>query len=170
MKKKIAFLLAMMMMLALAGCGAKVNDHVVDYKIDLPDGFEETDMEGANACWWNPEDGSNVNLVIVDKAAAADAAFKAVTADILRETVESSLKEVYTATPTITDRFFTKDNVCGLSAYQYSYDLEIDGETATQIIVCVNADKTHTFTYTTSDGATLKAFEESAKNIQLTIE
>ena len=127
MKKKIAFLLAMMMLLALAGCGSKINDHVVDYKIDLPDGFVETELVGADACWYNAADLSNVNLLIADKAATANAAFKAVTADILREAVESSLKEVYPTTPTITDRFFTKDDVCGLPAYQYGYSANVSG-------------------------------------------
>ena len=168
MKKKIAFLFAALM-LVLAGCGSKVNDHVVDYKIDLPDGFVETELVGADACWYNAADLSNVNLLIADKAVGADAAFKIVTADIMRETVAETLKGEYGET-TITDRFFTKDDVCGLSAYQYSYDLEISGETATQIIVCINADKTYTFTYTTSDDSTFAAFEESAKNIQLTVE
>ena len=33
--------------------------------------------------------------------------------------------------PTITDRFFSKDDVCGLPAYQYCYDVELDGDSTT---------------------------------------
>lgn len=166
--KKIVFLFAMMM-LVLSGCGPKLNDHVVDYQVDLPDSFEETELEGADACWVNPENNANVNLLVVDKASTADVAFKAVTADILRETVEDTLKESY-GTVTVTDRFFTKDDVCGLPAYQYCYDVAVGGQSMTQLIVSINADKTYTFTYTTDDEDTLAVFEESAKNIQLTIE
>lgn len=168
MKKKIAFLFAALM-LVLAGCGAKVNDHVVDYHIDLPDGFEETELEGADACWFNAADLSNVNLLISDKAAGADAAFKLASADILRETVKETLAAQYGDTE-ITDRFFTKNDVCGLAAYQYGYSATVSGMNVYQIIVCINADKTYTFTYTTSDDSTFAAFQESARNIQLTIE
>ena len=166
--KKTALLFAMLM-LVLTGCGPKLNDHVVDYQIDLPDSFVETELEGADAAWYDPADNSNVNLLIVKKASTADVAFKAITADILRETVEDTLKESY-GELTVTDRFFSKDDVCGLPAYQYCYDVTLGGQTMTQIIVSINADKTYTFTYTTTDESVLAVFEESAKNIQLTIE
>ena len=168
MKKKIAFLFAVLM-LALAGCGSKVNDHVVDYKVDMPEGFAATEQEGVDACWMAP-DQSNINLLIVDKDATTNAGFKAITADILRDTVKSSMKEAYGQEPTVTDRYFTKDDVCGLPAYQYSYDIELDGQAMTQIIVCVNADKTYTFTYTTTGEEWLEAFEASAAAIELTVE
>ena len=58
----------------------------------------------------------------------------------------------------------------GLPAYQYSYVLEWEGQTVTQILVSVNADKTYAFAYTTNDEALLKEFDASARNIQLTIE
>ena len=168
MKKKIAFLFAVLM-LALAGCGSKVNDHVVDYKVDMPEGFAATEQEGVDACWMAP-DQSNINLLIVDKDATTNAGFKAITADILRDTVKSSMKEAYGQEPTVTDRYFTKDDVCGLPAYQYSYDMNLAGIEMTQIIVCINADKTYTFTYTTDNAEYLDAFDASAKNIQLTLE
>lgn len=85
MKKKIALLLAAVMMLALAACGGKgstnktndgpkndvpaapteeapTSNHVKDYKIDVPDGFEETEMAGVDACWVNAADNSNINV------------------------------------------------------------------------------------------------------------
>lgn len=169
MKKKAAFLFAALV-LVLSGCGPKVNDHVVDYELDIPDGFVETELAGADACWYRPSDNSNINLLIVKKAAAADVAYKAVTADILRETVAESLKEAYGAEPAITDRSFSKDSVCGLDAYQYCYDVAINGQSTTQLVVSINADRTYTFTYTTSDEETLALFQESARNIQLVIE
>ncbi len=45
MKKCLVFLFALVMLLP-AGCGKKVNDHVTGYNVDLPEGFEETEMEG----------------------------------------------------------------------------------------------------------------------------
>ena len=111
-----------------------------------------------------------MNLTITAKSGTVNAAFKAVTADIARETISSAWKEQYGSAPTITDRYFTKDDVCGLPAYQYSYDMNLAGIEMTQIIVCINADKTYAFAYTTNDEAVLKEFEDSAKNIQLTIE
>ena len=169
-KKSVSLFAVLMLMLVLTACGPRLNDHVTDYHIDLPDGFVETELEGANAAWYNPADNSNINLLITTKAATADVAFKAVTADALRETVEETLKNSYGTDVTITERFFTKENVCGLPAYQYSYVVAFGGQSATQVIVSINADKTYTFTYTTSDSAILKEFEQSARNIQLTIE
>ena len=169
MKKNILPLLALAM-LFLVGCGPRVNDHVTDYHIDLPAGFEEIEMEGVDACWANAGLTGNVNLTITAKSGTVNAAFKAITADIARETISSAWKEQYGSAPTITDRYFTKDPVCGLPAYQYSYVLEYEGQQVTQILVSINADKTYAFAYTTNDEAVLKEFEDSAKNIQLTIE
>lgn len=193
MKKYLAFLFAILM-LALAGCGneadkpaagpgsapgsaapeatepPKASDHVVDYKVDIPEGFEETELEGVDACWLNPVDNSNVNLLITDKDATTDLGFKAITADMLRATVVSQMKATYDVEPDVTDRYFTKDTVCGLPAYQYSYELNLDGLVMTQIIVCINADKTYTFSYTTSDADTVTLFDASARNIQLILE
>lgn len=156
--------------MVLAGCGPKLNDHVTDYHIDLPAGFEEIEMEGVDKCWSNAAQTGNVNLKITAKAGSANAAFKAITADIARETIASAWKESYGSDPVITDRYFSKDPVGGLPAYQYSYVLEWEGQTVTQILVSVNADKTYAFAYTTNDEALLKEFDASARNIQLTIE
>jgi len=169
MKKKILPLLALALVV-LAGCGPKLNDHVTDYHIDLPGGFEEIEMEGVDKCWANADQTANVNLKVTAKAGTANAAFKAITADIARETIAAAWKEQYGSEPAITDRYFTKDEICGLPAYQYSYVLEWEGQTVSQILVSVNADKTYAFAYTTNDEAILKEFDASAKNIQLTIE
>lgn len=168
MKKKILPLLALVLAL-LAGCGPKLNDHVTDYHVDLPAGFEEIEMEGVDKCWANAGLTGNVNLKITAKAGTTDAAFKAITADIARDTISSAWKEQYGSKPTITDRYFTKDEVSGLPAYQYSYVLEYEGQQVTQILVSVNADKTYAFAYTTSDEGILREFDASAKNIQFTI-
>lgn len=190
MKRNLALLFAVLM-LAMAGCGGSKdpsgtagsnngatdaptdepteepkNDHVVDYKLDLPEGFEPVEMEGLDACWFRA-DGSSVNLGIAPKDGTTDLGFQSITADILRVTLESEMKSAYGLETGITDRYFTKDEVCGLPAYQYSYEMDLEGETMTQIIVCINADEVYTFTFTAIDGETLAAFEESAKNIQL---
>lgn len=169
MKKKILPLLALMLVF-LAGCGPKLNDHVTDYHIDLPAGFEEIEMEGVDKCWANAGLTGNVNLKTTAKAGTTNAAFKAITADIARDTISSAWKEQYGSEPTITDRYFTKDEVSGLPAYQYSYVLEYGGQQVTQILVSINADKTYAFAYTTNDEGILKEFDASAKNIQLIIE
>ena len=92
MKKKILPLLALMLVF-LASCGPKLNDHVTDYHIDLPAGFEETEMEGVDVCWANTGLTGNVNLKISTKASTANAAFKAITADIARDTISSAWEE-----------------------------------------------------------------------------
>lgn len=170
MKKKLAPLFAAMLVLAaLAGCGSRVNDHVVDYELDIPDGFVETELEGADACWASPDGASSINLRITAKETGT-VTFKAATADMLREAVVDSMKQAYGEEPAITDRYFTKNDVNGLTAYQYSYDMTLLGQDVSQIIVSINADKTYTFTYTTSDAGMLAVFDESARNIQLVIE
>lgn len=193
MKKNLAVLFAVLM-LALAGCsgggekdpsGQNVptneptatvepteepkNDHVVDYKLNIPDGFEPTEQDGLDACWFRA-DGSNVNLVTAEKDATTNAGFQAINADILRVTLVDQMKSMYDLDAVITDRYFTRNDVCGMPAYQYCYDMDLAGQVMTQIIVSVNADKVYTFTYTANDEDILGAFEESAKSIQLIFE
>lgn len=200
MKKNLAFLFAMLM-LVLAGCGGDdagtpasstpegtdsvsttepttepteepaAGGHVVDYKFDVPEGFEETDPSeiGVTACWYRA-DGSNINLNVTDKDATTDLGFKAITGDMLRTTLADQLKQAYGMEPTIEDRYFTKDDVCGLTAYQYCYDLTVDGTSMSQIIICINADQIYTFTFTASDEETLTLFEDTVKTIDLTLE
>lgn len=146
------------------------GDHVVDYKLDVPEGFEEADPSelDVTACWYRA-DGSNINLNVTDKDSTTDLGFKAITADLLRTTLDSQLKQVYSEV-SITDRYFTKDDVCGLAAYQYCYDLTVDGDSMSQIIICINADKTYTFTFTAGDDETLTLLEGAVKTIDLTLE
>ena len=169
MKKWLVFLFALVLLLP-AGCAKKINDHVVDYKVDVPEGFEEMEMEGVKDCWVNAEDGSNINTTVTVKESGVNAAFKLINADLARETLKEMFKTTYDVEPDVTDRFFTRDAVCGLPAYQYCYDVELDGETMTQLIVTVNADKLYAFTYTAMTGDWIDTFQESAKNIELTIE
>lgn len=169
MKRRTLPLLALLLAL-LAGCGAGVSNRVTDYKVDLPAGFQEIEMEGVDVCWANAGQTSNVNLKITAKSGSTDAAFKSITAETARDTLLSAWEESYGVRPTITDRYFSKDPVCGLPAYRYSYTMELDGKAVTQILVSINADKTYAFAYTTGDEAILKEFDASAKNIQLTIE
>lgn len=189
----------LMLLLALAGCGKESGtndgpnsapsapsnetsqptaeptekpdggDHVVDYKLDIPEDFAEVELEGVTKCWFRASDNSNINMLVSDKVTGTDVSFQLISADLLRETVVEQMKQSYGAEPTITERYFTKEKVSGLDAYQYSYDMDLDGTQMSQIIVCINADQTYTFTYTTSDADTLAVFDASAKNIQLTL-
>ena len=121
-------------------------------------------------CGVYTEDGSNINTTVTEKESGADAAFKIITADLTRETLAEMFESTFGVEPTITDRFFSKDDVCGLPAYQYCYDVELDGVTMTQLLVTVNADKLYAFTYTDMTGDWIDEFQESAKNIELIIE
>ncbi len=162
-KRSLAALFAVVLVLA-AGCGKKVNDHVVDYKVDLPNGFQETETEGVTKSW-NNADGSNVNVNITEKTSD----FKKINAQVLKDAL-MELFGAMGAEPTITDKYFTNDPVCGLPAYQYCYDIVLEGVSMTQLVVCVDADKTYTITYTDVTGDWMKDFENSAKNIQLITE
>ena len=191
MKKTIVFLLAMLM-LTLTACGDKGSavqspdnggsspapasepakepakgNHVTDYKVDVPEGFTSIEQEGVLECW-AVADGSNINVNTTDGTDSET--FSAINADLMRLALVSAFKDSGSGEPTITDRYFTRNDVCGLPAYQYSYDIELDGQAMTQIIVCVNADKTYTFTYTTTGEEWLEAFEASAAAIELTVE
>lgn len=164
-KRSLAALFAVMLVLA-AGCGKKASNKVVDYKVDVPDSFEEWEMEGVTECWANAADGSNINLNITDKTSD----FKKIDADMLRAALVEVFQATYGAEPKITDKYFTSDEVCGMPAYQYCYVIDLEGMEMTQLVVCVDADKTYTVTYTDTVGDWLTEFETSAKNIQLITE
>lgn len=196
MKKNIALILAaMMMMLALTACGGKggsgdknpsddkptatepaepvkteapapAGNHIVDYKVDIPEGFEETQMAGLDANWQNA-DNSSINLTITDATSESD--FESIDAEMLKLAMELQYQAAGFEAE-FTDRYFTRDKVCGLPAYQYCFDITLNGVNMTQIMVCVNADKTYSFSYTDASGNWLDQFEASAKNIQLTVE
>lgn len=163
-KRSAAALFALVLVLT-AGCGKKTSNKVVDYTVDVPAGFEETDAEGL-AKAWIAADNSNINVNITEK----DKAFKAITADALRDAMIQVYDEGYGVTPTITDKYFTSNEVCGMPAYQYCFEIELMGVEMTQLIVCIDADQTYTITYTDVTGDWLSQFETSAKNIKLVFE
>ena len=163
-KRSFAALFALVLILA-TGCGKKTSNKVVDYTVDVPAGFEETEMPGVTDCWYCA-DGSNINVNITEK----DAGFKKVTADALRDAMVQLFEATYGDAPTITDKYFTNNEVCGMPAYQYSYTIELLGMELNQLIVCIDADQTYTVTYTDTTGDWMNEFEASAKNIELVFE
>ena len=156
-------LAAMMMMLALTACGGKggsgdktpasdspvatpeatepaatpeatepaapSSNHVVDYKVDIPEGFEETQMAGLDANWQNA-DNSSINLTITDATSESD--FESIDAEMLKQAMDLQYKAAGFEAE-FTDRYFTKDKVCGLPAYQYCFDITLNGVAMTQI-------------------------------------
>ena len=164
-KRSAAALFALVLILT-AGCGKKSGSNkVVDYTVDVPAGFEEMEMEGVTKAWATV-DGSNVNVNITEK----DSAFKKINADALRDALLQVFEATYGAAPTITDKYFTNDEVCGMPAYQYCYVIELMGVEMTQLVVCIDADQTYTVTYTDVTGDWIGDFESSAKNIELVFE
>lgn len=163
-KRSFAALFAVVLVLT-AGCGKKASNKVVDYKVDVPDGFEEMELEGVTKCWATV-DGSNINVNITEK----DSGFKKITADALRDAMIEVFEATYGAAPTITDKYFTSDKVCDMPAYQYCYVIELMGVEMTQLVVCIDADQTYTVTYTDTTGDWIEDFQSSAKNIELVFE
>lgn len=164
-KRSAAALFALVLILT-AGCGKKTSNKVTDYKVDVPEGFEEMELEGVTKAWYNAADNSNVNVNITEK----DKAFKKITADALKDAMVEVFEATYGAAPTITDKYFTNDEVCGMPAYQYCYEIELMGMEMTQLIVCIDADQTYTITYTDTTGDWMEDFENSAENIELVFE
>lgn len=161
-RKIVAALFAVVLVLT-AGCGKKSGGKVVDYDVPMPMGFEETEQENVDKMW-KDADGSSINVKITEKISD----FETLTADALREAMIESFDSAYGVKPTITDKYFTRTEVCGLPAIQYCFTIELAGVEMTQLMVSVNADKNYAFTYTeTAGGDWMNDFEDSAKKIQL---
>ena len=174
MKKALALLLALMVA-GLAACGSPAAEEtedtrvVVDYDIDIPEGFEEQAVDGMELYCVNA-DGSNINMTVMEKTAADDASFSEITAQMLRETIQQGFQKAYELEVTIEEDALTQEPVCDFPAYQYLCSYEMSGVPLEQLIVCINADKIYTITYTDISGEWMEAFQSSAQNIQLTTE
>ena len=142
---------------------------VVDYEIDIPEGFEELEADGFDLYCVNA-DGSNINMTILDKTAADDASFDEITAQRLRESIQEGFQAAYDLEVSIEEDSLTQEPVCDFPAYQYSCTYELAGVPMEQLIVCINADQVYTITYTDISGEWMEAFQSSAQNIQLTTE
>ncbi len=175
MKKTLAILLALMMTVGLAACGAPAaeetedNRVVVDYEIDIPEGFEEQEIEGLELYCMNA-DGSNINMTVLDKTAADDASFEGITVEMLRETLQDGFLQTYEVEVNIEEDSLTQEPVCDFPAYQYTCSYELAGVPLEQLVVCINADKIYTITYTDATGEWMETFQNSAQNIQLVTE
>lgn len=169
MKKIVALLLALGMTFVLSACGGAPQDNrvVTGYDIDVPEGFEETEMEGIER-YYIHEDGSNINMTVVEKTGMDDASFDEITVEMLRETLEEGFLSAYDLEVTIAEDSLTRDPVSDFPAYQYTCSYELGGVTLEQLIVCINADQVYTITYTDASGSWMETFRTSAQNIQLT--
>lgn len=173
MKKLLALLLAAMAV-GLTACGPAASQAtptpvVTGYEVDLPDGFEALEMEGVDRYYMNA-DGSNLNVLVSEKTESDDKAFGSVTADALREALEEGFLDSLEAEVDITDVSFTQNPVDGFEAYQYTCTYALWGVEMEQFIVCVNADKLYTFTYTDTTGAWMEEFQRSGENIRFETE
>lgn len=153
----------------------ETGNHVADSTLDIPEGFEQRERDGVAASWYRESDGSSINLVITEINSAIETTYRFATASMLRVIAIDYLERIYGVEPaTVTDRYFTKNQMCGLPAVQYSYNVEYDaGQGVTsfsQVTVSIMADQLYTFIYTTADADTLALFDASARNIQLVLE
>ncbi len=163
MKKN--FIPALLIVFCFTGCG-KREPAVIDYQFDVPDGFEETQLEGLTLCYANMSDGSNINMNTQDK----DPGFKNITAQLLHDSLTETFSSAYGVEVEITDNYFTTDKLDGYPSYQYSISYEIQGVPIQQLIVGIDADKTYTFTYTDMSGNWMDFYEDSAQSIDLITE
>ena len=138
-------------------------------KFDIPEGFEEQAVDGLDLYYVNA-DGSNLNVLVSEKKESDDKAFGSVTADALREALEEGFLDSLEAEVDITNVSFTQNPVDGFEAYQYTCAYALWGVEMEQFIVCVNADKLYTFTYTDTTGAWMEEFQRSGENIRFETE
>lgn len=172
MKKKLALILALML-LCLTACGKGGSKKVTAYDVPIPEGFEQQATEGPYESLeflYLSADASSINMNIQPKSSADDKSFASIDADTLRDALEVSLQAAYGANVSIEDRYFTTNTVCGLPAYQYALSYDVYGMHLDQLIVGINADKVYTITYTDASGNWMDEFEDSAANIDLTLE
>ena len=173
MKKMLVLLLAMVT-IGLTACGPAASQAtpapvVTGYDIDVPDGFEELELEGVDR-YYVSADGSNINVLVSEKTQADDASFGAITADMLREALEEGFLDSVGVEVDITDVSFTQEAVCGFEAYQYTCAYTLGDVGMEQLIVSINANKIYTFTYTDAAGQWMEQFQSSAQNIRLITE
>lgn len=133
------------------------------YGFTVPQGFTEMELEGFEF-YYSAEDGSSINLNIQPAAVS----FDQTTAALLNETLASVLSQSYDTGITVTDHFFSADEISGYPAYQYSFSYELQGNLFRHLVVCINADQCYTFTFTDLSGDWMETFEECASEIALT--
>ena len=161
MKKVLLLLLSAV--LCLVGCGKSVPT-VVDYELDIPEDFEESTMENADAYYYN-EDGSNIIISVMDR----DPAFKSATIDQFHAAIEEEFSN-YGLEVSITDNYFKQDDFEGIPSYQYSISYDLMGVSVNQIVIGVNADKLYTFTFTDMSNSWIEIYEKCIDSLHFITE
>lgn len=174
MKKGLALAVTLgLTAIILTGCGQSAtgqdNRVVTDCVMEVPEGFEQVEVEGLDR-YYSHVDGSNISLLVTDKSGADDAAFQGITAEMLRQTLEEGFVESYGLEVEITQDSLAREPVCGFDAYQYTCSYELGDAPLQQLVVCVNADRIYTVTYTDISGEWMEQFRSSAEQLQLLTE
>lgn len=134
-----------------------------NYRLSIPEGFTAIEAEGMEF-YYVHEDSSSVSMNVQDK----DPGFSTLTAGVLSEALINTFSQTYDLDVTITDLYFSTENVSGFSGYQYCFSYTLEETPVTQLVVSVDAGQTYTFTYTDMSGSWIQVFEQSAKTIQIT--
>lgn len=178
MKKKIFALLAVLAMLCtLVACGgaeaeapaeapeaSAENEEavVISGKICLPipEGFEFSETEGVDEMYIC-EDGSNINVLAGEPDPTIEVVDEETLVEVLGEAYETQMGASISAVS------FSNEDVLGCPAYQFVFQVEVEGMTFTQYQLAAQSDKLYTWTLTDMTGEHAAEFEACLAGVYL---
>lgn len=182
MKKKILALLAVLAMLcALVACGgaeaeapaeapeaapeaSAENEEAVVISgkvcLPIPEGFEFSETEGVDEMYIC-EDGSNINVLAGEPDPTIEVVDEETLVEVLGEAYETQMGASISAVS------FSNEDVLGCPAYQFVFQVEVEGMTFTQYQLAAQSDKLYTWTLTDMTGEHAAEFEACLAGVYL---
>ncbi len=156
MKKVLAIVVTLIMVMSLAACGGGGSDLASGkLKITIPDGFEEqSEVPEGISQYWLAEDGSNINMSETD----SDPSVKNAKEDQLLTMVKDQMEQVFGVEAEMV--YFEGGEFLGTPGYSMSIKYSVSGIEFTQYqIMVATADGTYACTMTDMTGDHAEEFK-----------